>query len=165
MTLGSSDLQSDSDLDSIRNSCDVFNEYPAFPSHSKKLNWFSIFTGRPFNVKNEISPCSCLFAKLASHCCDNNNDHCKLMFFPPAPGQQQDSITRRTQPVRTYRRSRYYTRWIFILSLIFYRSTVNTYQDSDLEFVKTFTRPNFQAKEFYTLKLRKSRLFSPAINS
>ena len=35
----------------------------------------------------------------------------------------------------------------------------------DLEFVKKFTRPNFRAKEFYTLKTRKSRLFSPAINS
>ena len=35
----------------------------------------------------------------------------------------------------------------------------------DLEFVKKFTRPNFQAKEFYTLKTRKSRLFLPAINS
>ena len=36
---------------------------------------------------------------------------------------------------------------------------------SDLEFVKKFTRPNFRVKEFYTLKTRKSRLFSPAINS
>ena len=35
----------------------------------------------------------------------------------------------------------------------------------DLEFVKKFTRPNFQAKEFYTLKTRKSRLFLPAINN
>ena len=26
----------------------------------------------------------------------------------------------------------------------------------DLKFVKKFTRPNFQAKEFYTLKTRKS---------
>ena len=33
---------------------------------------------------------------------------------------------------------------------------------SDLEFVKKFTRPNFWAKEFYTLKT--SRLFLPAIN-
>ena len=36
---------------------------------------------------------------------------------------------------------------------------------SDLKFVKKFTRPNFRAKEFYTLKTRKSRLFSPAIHS
>ena len=36
---------------------------------------------------------------------------------------------------------------------------------ADLIFVKKFTRPNFRAKEFYTLKTRKSRLFSPAINS
>ena len=36
---------------------------------------------------------------------------------------------------------------------------------SDLKFVKKFTRPNFRAKEFYTLKTRKSRLFLPAINS
>ena len=35
----------------------------------------------------------------------------------------------------------------------------------DLEFVKKFTWPNFRGKEFYTLKTRKSRLFSPAINS
>ena len=35
----------------------------------------------------------------------------------------------------------------------------------DLEFVKKFTRPNFRAKKFYTLKTRKLRLFSPAINS
>ena len=35
----------------------------------------------------------------------------------------------------------------------------------DLEFVKKFTRPNFPVKEFYTLKTRKSRLFSPTINS
>ena len=35
----------------------------------------------------------------------------------------------------------------------------------DLEFVKKFTRPNFRAKEFYTLKTRKSRLFSESINS
>ena len=35
----------------------------------------------------------------------------------------------------------------------------------DLEFVKKFTRPNFWAKEFYTVKTRKSRLFSQAINS
>ena len=36
---------------------------------------------------------------------------------------------------------------------------------ADLEFVKKFTRPNFRAKKFYTLKMRKWRLFSPAINS
>ena len=36
---------------------------------------------------------------------------------------------------------------------------------TDLEFVKKFTQPNFWAKKFYTLKTRKSRLFSPAINS
>ena len=35
----------------------------------------------------------------------------------------------------------------------------------DLEFVKKFTRPNFRAKEFYTLKTRKSRLLLLAINS
>ena len=35
----------------------------------------------------------------------------------------------------------------------------------DLEFVKKFTRPNFRAKEFCTLKTRKSRLFLPAINN
>ena len=35
----------------------------------------------------------------------------------------------------------------------------------DLKFVKKFTRPNFRAKEFYTLKTRISRVFSPAINS
>ena len=35
----------------------------------------------------------------------------------------------------------------------------------DLKFVKKFTRPNFRAKEFYTLKTRKLRLFLPAINS
>jgi len=36
---------------------------------------------------------------------------------------------------------------------------------ADLEFVKKFTGPNFRVKEFYTLKTRKSRLFSPALNS
>ena len=36
---------------------------------------------------------------------------------------------------------------------------------ADLEFVKNFTRPNFPVKEFNTLKTRKSRLFSPTINS
>jgi len=36
---------------------------------------------------------------------------------------------------------------------------------TDLEFVKKFTGPNFRVKEFYTLKTRKSRLFSPALNS
>ena len=36
---------------------------------------------------------------------------------------------------------------------------------TDLGFVKKFTQPNFRAKEVYTLKTRKSRLFSPAINS
>ena len=40
-------------------------------------------------------------------------------------------------------------------------STLST----DLEFVKKFTRPNFRVKEFYTLKTRQSRLFSPVINS
>ena len=35
----------------------------------------------------------------------------------------------------------------------------------DLEFVKKFTWPNFQVKEFYTLKTRKLRLFSLVINS
>ena len=35
----------------------------------------------------------------------------------------------------------------------------------DLEFVKKFTGPNFRVKEFYTLKTRKLRLFSPALNS
>ena len=35
----------------------------------------------------------------------------------------------------------------------------------DLEFVKKFTRPNFCAKVFYTVKTRKLRLFLPAINS
>ena len=34
----------------------------------------------------------------------------------------------------------------------------------DLKFVKKFTRPNFRAKEFYTLKMCKSRLFSPPRN-
>ena len=36
---------------------------------------------------------------------------------------------------------------------------------ADLEFVKKFTRPNFWAKEFYTLKTPKLRLFSPPVNS
>ena len=36
---------------------------------------------------------------------------------------------------------------------------------ADLEFVKKFTGPNFRVKEFYALKTRKSRLFSPALNS
>ena len=36
---------------------------------------------------------------------------------------------------------------------------------SDLEFVKKFTRPNFQVQEFYTLKTRESRLFSPEITA
>ena len=36
---------------------------------------------------------------------------------------------------------------------------------ADLKFVKKITRPNFRAKEFYTLKTCQSRLFSPAINS
>ena len=35
----------------------------------------------------------------------------------------------------------------------------------DLKFVKKFTRPNSRGKEFYTLKTRISRVFSPAINS
>ena len=39
------------------------------------------------------------------------------------------------------------------------------YLESDLEFVKKFTRPNFHANECYTLKTRKTRLFLPAINS
>ena len=34
-----------------------------------------------------------------------------------------------------------------------------------LEFVKKFTWPNFQVKEFYTLKTRKLRLFLPVIDS
>ena len=38
-------------------------------------------------------------------------------------------------------------------------------RESDLEFVKKITRPNFRAKEFYSLKTCKSRLFSTAINS
>ena len=41
----------------------------------------------------------------------------------------------------------------------------NAESQADLEFVKKFTRPNFPVKEFYTLKTRKSRLFSPTINS
>ena len=42
-----------------------------------------------------------------------------------------------------------------------------TYETNiDLKFVKRkCTRPNFRAKEFYTLKTRKLRLYSPAINS
>ena len=36
---------------------------------------------------------------------------------------------------------------------------------ADLKFVKKFTRPNFRAKKFYTLKTHKARLFLPAINS
>ena len=35
----------------------------------------------------------------------------------------------------------------------------------DLIFVKKITLPNFRAKEFYTLKTRKLRLFLPAIHS
>ena len=35
------------------------------------------------------------------------------------------------------------------------------YLYADLEYVKKFTRPKFLVKEFYTLKTRKSRLFSP----
>ena len=42
---------------------------------------------------------------------------------------------------------------------------VGDFMMSDLEFVKKFTGPNFRVKEFYTLKTRKSRLFSPALNS
>ena len=49
--------------------------------------------------------------------------------------------------------------------LLVCQSVVYRWWWSDLEFVKKFTRPNFQAKEFYTLKTRKSRLFSLAINS
>ena len=47
----------------------------------------------------------------------------------------------------------------------FYINGEKNIQATDLEFVKKFTRPNLRAKEFYTLKTRKSRLFSPAINS
>ena len=37
---------------------------------------------------------------------------------------------------------------------------------TDVKFVKKkITQPNFRVKEFYTRKTRKSRLFSPAINS
>ena len=46
-----------------------------------------------------------------------------------------------------------------------FQTRIKLPQRSDLEFVKKFTRPNFWAKEFYTLKTRKSRLFLPAINS
>ena len=35
--------------------------------------------------------------------------------------------------------------------------------ETDLMFVKQFTRPNFRAKEFYTLKTRKLQLFLPEI--
>ena len=35
----------------------------------------------------------------------------------------------------------------------------------DLKFVKKITRPNFRVQEFYTLKTRESRLFSPEITA
>ena len=47
----------------------------------------------------------------------------------------------------------------------------NTYFETNIIVTQTwnlskrFTRPNFRAKKFYTLKMRKWRLFSPAINS
>ena len=44
-------------------------------------------------------------------------------------------------------------------------TTVSKNVSTGLKFVKKFTRPNFRVKEFYTLKTRKSRLFSPAMNS
>ena len=44
-------------------------------------------------------------------------------------------------------------------------NTARQHSGTDLEFVKKFTRPNFRVKEFYTLKTRQSRLFSPVINS
>ena len=41
----------------------------------------------------------------------------------------------------------------------------NDGNETDLKFVKKFTRPNCWTKEFYTLKTRKLRQFLPAINS
>ena len=45
------------------------------------------------------------------------------------------------------------------------KSKTKTIVQSDLKFVKNFARPNFRAKEFYTLKTHKSRIFLPAIKS
>ena len=62
------------------------------------------------------------------------------------------------------------TLWVNCVSQCTWRMTTKASSkkfnlDSDLEFVKKFTRPNFRVKEFYTLKTRQSRLFSPVINS
>ena len=55
MTLRSSDLQSDSDLDSIRNSCDVFHIFKAEDAKKavEHLNGFEL-AGRPMRVVEEI---------------------------------------------------------------------------------------------------------------
>ena len=49
-------------------------------------------------------------------------------------------------------------------SPFFFKDNNNDRDSSDLEFVKKFTLPNLRAKKIYTLKMRKSRLFLPAIN-
>ena len=46
MTLGVSDLQSDSDLDSIRNSCDVYYKSNEIPKTVLKIFFNSIFVDR-----------------------------------------------------------------------------------------------------------------------
>ena len=48
---------------------------------------------------------------------------------------------------------------------LIYKTLIGLIMTTDLEFVKKFTRPYFRPQEFYTLKTRTSRLFSPATNS
>ena len=46
---------------------------------------------------------------------------------------------------------------------VLHPSHLNDMFGADMKFVKKFTRPNFWSKEYYTLKMRKLRLFSQAI--
>ena len=48
---------------------------------------------------------------------------------------------------------------------LIYKTLIGLIMTTDLEFVKKFTRPYFRPQEFYTLKTRTWRLFSPAKNS
>ena len=53
----------------------------------------------------------------------------------------------------------------FLKNCWVFKNCKSATDQQDLKFVKKFTRPNSRAKEFYTLKTRQPRLFSPAINS
>ena len=75
---------------------------------TKSLGQVFLYLGTKFAFCSGLCSITCLFFSVFAICC-----------FSVLGDQQEDSTTRRSRPVRTYRRTRYYARHKWFLLLLF----------------------------------------------